>query len=70
MVELSKDVVEYRKRKQAALEAKTATPGKKSVLKNPTSKATITTKSKLKSKGSLVDKSRTTFQTATATSKK
>lgn len=65
MVELSKDVKEYRKRKAAALDAKVTTPGKKSsVMRNPTSKATITTKSKGKSKASIVDKSRTTFATA------
>jgi len=61
MAELSKDVVELRKRKQAVLESKMATPGKKSVMRNPTSKGTISTKTKFKSKASLADKSRTTF---------
>ena len=65
MVELSKDVVEYRKRKAANLDAKVVTPAKRSVMRNPTSKATIATKSKAggKSKASIVDKSRTTFAT-------
>lgn len=42
----------------------------KSVMRNPTSKATISTKQKLKSKGSLADKSRQTFATATVNSRK
>jgi hypothetical protein len=62
MVELSKDVVEYRKRKQEKVEQK-MTPGmhKSSIMRNPTSKATLNTKSKMKSKGSIADKSRSTF---------
>ena len=42
MVELSKDVVEFRKRKQERIEQK-MNP-QRSVMRNPTSKATISTK--------------------------